>query len=466
MKVCKRAVDWLQIVNAEGDVRVCGWMSGNLIGNIVENDFKTLINGAKAKEIFASFEDGSFSKCDMDNCPYLANGSIDEILVDVDELPEYPEILYLGYEGNCNYNCTCCTSYQHMKDTKENDYTQKYDVLEEKIRKIMPFVKIISANGRGELFASPRTIKLLSEWKPLAPQEEIRVELESNGSLFNEKNWEKIKNLGKYYLSVAITVMSFDEMVYQHLSGTKLPISNIENNLRFVKKLREEGIINYLEIATVLQEENFREMPEFTRRCLDEFGADNVRIRPIIPAGPFDENIRWFTNVRNPYHPCYEQYVKVMSHPIFQNSKVLLWSGNIASNAGEAPYVKQKRIMDINSRLLSNNELFDFVMDNIKNDEGKIYLYGLSMLTKTIILINSLERRENIDAVMDQSVRFNEYRNVNICSPDSYSLDKNATVLVTVYGQYDTIKTKLVEFGFRGKIINLYDLVQKFENLR
>ncbi len=69
------------------------------------------------------------------------------------------------------------------------------------------------------------------------------MELETNGSLFNEKNWSYISNLGQYHLSVSITVLSFHEDIYQELSGTTLPISNLIDNLHFVKSLR--GNRNY-----------------------------------------------------------------------------------------------------------------------------------------------------------------------------------------------------------------------------
>ena len=76
---------------------------------------------------------------------------------------------------------------------------------------------------------------------------------------------------------MAITVLSFEEEIYRELSGTALPISNLIDNLHFVKSLREKGIINYFEIATVYQEKNFRELPEFARRCIEEFNVDCVR---------------------------------------------------------------------------------------------------------------------------------------------------------------------------------------------
>ena len=102
---------------------------------------------------------------------------------------------------------------------------------------------------------------LMQNWEPNYPVAECKATIETNGSLFNEKNWKKVENLSRFNLHVAITVMSFEEEAYQYLSGTKLPVSNIIDNLHFVKELRERGIINYLELATVYQEGNFRTLP-------------------------------------------------------------------------------------------------------------------------------------------------------------------------------------------------------------
>ncbi len=336
MKTCKRLIDFIQLINAEGDVRACGWNRDNIIGNLHESDIQSILNSEKAKKLRKQIAEGDYSNCPADNCPYLSNGKMDEILVDYDETEVmYPDTLLLAYEGNCNYACTCCTSHQHMADTRCHDYTELYDSIEKKIIPILPYVKHIGAHGRGELFASPRIMKILSEWKPLAPANEVSVEIETNGSLFNEKNWKKIENLGQYHLEVYITVMSFDEMTYQFLSGTKFPIDRILENLEFARTLREQGIINYLELATVMQELNFREIPEFTRRCLDEFGADCVRIRPVMPGGILSKEIQWFTDVRNPKHPYYKMYKMILSHPVFKDPRVLLWSNDLPSDRGE-----------------------------------------------------------------------------------------------------------------------------------
>lgn len=126
-----------------------------------------------------------------------------------------------------------------MEMGRGKDWSDNYKKIETELRKVLPHVKCISAHGRGELFASPSIMKMLGEWKPIAMPNECFVDLKTNGSLFNERNWAKIANLGQYHVSVYITVMSFEEQTYQYLSGTSLPVDNIIKNLNFVKRLRK-----------------------------------------------------------------------------------------------------------------------------------------------------------------------------------------------------------------------------------
>lgn len=460
MKICGRGVNFIQVINAEGDVRTCSWMNNCMIGNLLEEDLEEIQHGKKAKEIRQTLVDGSYRYCVKDNCPYLANGNMEDILIDIDEIPDYPSELHLAYEGVCNYNCTCCTSHEHMEMTKKHDYSKNYDLLEEKLKQILPYVKHIGANGRGELFASKRILKLLQEWTPIAPPEEISVELETNGSLFDERHWKQIENLGQYHLSVYITVMSFQEDVYQHLSGCNYPISKIEDNLRFVKQLREKGVIDYLELATVLQEENFREMPEFTERCIREFGADCVRIRPVMPGGRYDAGIQWFMDVRNPEHPYYEQYVKVMKNPIFRHPKVLLWSGDLASTRGKHPGVKSGWIQRAADRMLDDPGYMQSVLEKaVRNKEGvpEISLYGIGTLGKLFLKLNG--GQVNVKKIYDKNSRIRAYEDIPVEKPEMETKNQD-TVLVTVYEAFEQIRQNLREVGFEGEIVDLYELIK------
>lgn len=457
MRICERAANWFQVINAEGDVRACCWMRNNLVGNLVQDGWKEIMQGERAQMLRQSLIDGTFEYCNKDCCRFLANDDLERHLIDIDKIPDYPSTLYLAYEGVCNYSCPCCSSYQHMRETMEEDKSRKYDALEEKLKEILPHVRCIGANGRGELFASKRTLKLLSEWKPLAPPEEIFISLETNGSLFDEQHWKQIENLGQYHLSVFITVMSFNEPIYQHLSGTKLPVSRIEENLRFIKKLRKEGIINFLQLGALLQEANFREMPEYTERCLNEFGADQVRIRPImsIPTGRQDENIQWFMDVRNPYHPYYEDYCRVMEHPVFRDPRVLLWSGNMPSTRGNHPGIKRAQIQNLTEKILYADDLVKSLAELAQVEElSEIVLYGVGTIGH--LLIRLLKDKVKIDAAYDSYAPIDNWKGVPIKRLCEVA-DEKRIMFITAYGGKE-IEEAIREAGYKGKIVNVYDL--------
>lgn len=349
-KTCKHIRDYCQVFTDDGDVRICGWRKNCVIGNLQKEDLSAIYHSDAAKQAREEISNGDFSNC-FPTCPYLADEKRKKAIMvpyDEDGLSEYPLELSVSFEGNCNYRCICCESisgkHHDFNDTKK--FQDQYKSIVSNIRKALPYVKRISAHGTAELFASPYTMELLSQWNPKFPKEECEVVLETNGSLFNRHNWEKIKNLGEYNLKVDVTVMSFDEDVYQYLSGTKLPISRIEENLKFMSDLRKNNVINMFEIATVLQEANFREMPEFTRKCIEEYHADKVRLRPIFPGGIYDKNIQWFFDVRNPYHPYYPMFKKMMEDPIFDDPRVYKWRGELDSPLGPHPALRDSETVE------------------------------------------------------------------------------------------------------------------------
>ncbi len=463
MKTCRRLLDFIQIIDAEGNVRACGWNIDNVIGNIQKDSIVDILNGKKAKELRAQIAKGDYSNCPSDNCPYISNENMESILVDYkeDEII-YPDTIHLAYEGNCNYSCTCCTSYKHMQDTRENDYTQLYDTLEDRLKPILPYVKHIGANGRGEVFASPRIMNVLSQWKPKAPENEISVDIETNGSLFNEKNWKRIENLGQYYLSVYVTIMSFDELTYQYLSGTKLAIETIIDNLLFIKGLRDKNIINYLEIATVMQELNFREMPSFTERCLNDFGADTVRIRPVMPGGRLTSNEQWIMDVRNPEHPYYELCRRVMEHKIFKDPRVLLWSNVLPSNRGKMPYYyeleraekrieRQNGVLRIIKAIMEDAE-FSGSICKLLNGRKLGVFGGLGTLGK--LLISTIEKDVPISTIFDKNQSLQTYHGIQIRTIE-YAKDFDGLIIVSPYGMYEEMKKELDNAGFCGESVSL-----------
>lgn len=114
MHICKRALNYLQVIDHKGTVRLCAWirkeLGGGVIGNLQENSLHDIWHGEKAKQIRELLSRGDYSWCNIDQCPFLSRGEIDANCLDIEDIPEYPIELWLAFERNCNYNCTCCTA--------------------------------------------------------------------------------------------------------------------------------------------------------------------------------------------------------------------------------------------------------------------------------------------------------------------------------------------------------------------
>lgn len=452
MKLCDRGLNFLQIYDDLGDVRVCSWTRDGYLGSLLDYDFSELFHGEQARKVRERLSKDDYCGCNRDDCPYLACGTINDHKVEIAEAPQCPEWLYLAYENVCNYNCKTCNIHERMLAADKTELEKRYDIIEEKIKPILPHVKRISANGQGEIFASKRILKIIKEWKPLAPKEECSVAIETNGSLFDEKHFAEIKEVGQYHLMVAVTVMSFDEKIYQELSGTKLPISQIENNLRYIKGLREKGIINELEIATVVQERNFRELPEFTRRCIDEFGADIVRLRSFVPWGKQPIEVEWFTDVINPYHPYHEEYKKVMQDPIFNHPKVKDWSGGIGTLLGEHPYKKRLDLAlqknEAVCQLIKQRESVKKHIDEISS-EKYLVIYGAGEVGRALIDLGCVSHEADNVTIVDSYTQETEYQGIRIqriCDISQEMWD-NTVAINTVMGERVEIKNNLIKEG-------------------
>lgn len=451
MKICKRMLEWVQIIDYKGTVRLCGWINDNVIGSLSENTLEEIYHSEHARQLRKKLAEGDYSDCIVDACPYLAMNTIGEHLVELDEVPRYPEKLCLAFEEVCNYKCISCTTPKVMCGLNREEVEKGYDVIEEKLKDVLPYIKTISTNGRGEIFVSKRTLKMLAEWKPLAPKEEITVEIETNGSLFDEKHWKRIENLGEYNVRVAVTVMSFDEEIYQVLSGCELPICQIENNLRYIKKLREQGVVNYFEIATVVQERNFRTLPEFTRRCVEEFGADYVRLRPYMPWGSQEPHVEWFMNVRNKRHPYYNEYRKMWRDPIFQNPKVHDWSGGLDDECiVEFPYKMELMKKEILKDMLVCNDRFADIFDISMNN--RVVIYGLGEIGKAIINYMALRGIQPL-YIIDQYVKESQYNGLYVYKYEEMpQKDNDVIILITTLTERDKIESSLIEHGFDNMI--------------
>ena len=342
------------------------------------------------------------------------------------------------------------------------------ETIEKNFASVLPHLKFISAHGTGELFASKHILKQLGDWRPIAPPEEISVSLETNGSLFDEKHWKQISNLGQYNLSVAITVMSFDEHVYQILSGARLPIAKLEDNLRFVKSLREKGIINRLQIATVVQERNFRMLPEFTRRCIEEFGADSVRLRPYIPYDhQTPPEIRFFADTKNVNHPYHEEYAKIFEDPIFKHPKVDNWGTVDKTYKYELPYKAEleniAKLRFVENKflviLMTSGSILDKLKMNLQSRGKSVIVFGARAIGLSVA-----KKLVEIGCNVSHIISFEQqgtFLGIPVVTSDKIPIHFRSTpILFTDLEIKQETLNILLNLGYNDKFIGLQSLLE------
>ncbi len=454
MRICERTISFVQIINSDGDVRLCSWLNdGGIIGCLANNSLKEIYHSKEAETVRKMHADGDHSNCNPNTCPYVANKSVQENEIAINEVSEYPDSLYLAYENVCNYRCVMCGIPDCMAKADFADLERKYGKIDAEIRKALPYVKHISANGLGELFVSRHILKLLSEWEPVADPSEISVSLETNGSLFDAEHWKQISNLGKYKLNVAITILSFEDAIYRELSGTSQPVSKLIENLHFVKSLREKGIINNLELATVYQDKNFRQLPEFAKRCIEEFGADYVRLRPFDPWGEVGMK-EWMMDVRNVYHPHHHEFLEVMKDPVFTHPKIHDWGGGRESGLGPEPYVKTRKMFAIMEKVYKDD--FTEILRKRIGD-SKIVIYGMTVVGKGMMA--RLKDDFEIPYCIDRGIDGIDFMGIPIHGINNLdSVSKDVAVIISCHWIEDTIRKLLRNSGYYGDIIGITEL--------
>ncbi|MCI1965461.1 MAG: SPASM domain-containing protein [Oscillospiraceae bacterium] len=341
MKFCDRPFNSIHILPG-GDVWACGWMHLKF-GNLVSQSLPEVWNSKMAQKARESILDGSFRYCRKESCPFLENDSLpdlnEEQVRNQSILTEVPSQGSIACDFTCNHMCPSCRSEIFQPTEKyEND-------LHTIISRLFPYInrfKKMTTNGNGEVFASKQLMEMLARLQPENP--DFQLNLETNGSLFDEAHWKQISHLEKYEISTTVTPNSFETDTFKYLSGGDADVDRLTHNLAFIRDLRDTGKINHYFVSIVVQDRNFRELPSFTKRCLEEFHVDEVVIKPVYQWFGMKEDVYWFKNVRNPLHPYFNEYREMLRDPVFDDRHVFFWGNRKNMTASKSHPAYQYKI--------------------------------------------------------------------------------------------------------------------------
>ncbi len=159
-------------------------------------------------------------------------------------------------DSSCNL---CCKSCRNKKYVMDDVSRLKADIVVDKLLSsgYLDQTKNLILSGRGEVFYSPYYRRLLE-----TDLKRKNIHILSNGILFNETNWNWLKN--KYEtIDVQISVDAATKETYQNLRGGNFDV--LLKNLHMLAVLHRQGHIRNFKLNFLVQRDNFREMVEFVK---------------------------------------------------------------------------------------------------------------------------------------------------------------------------------------------------------
>ena len=334
--ICLNPFVWFD-VGPEGIVSVCcpAWL-GIPIGDLQSSSVEEIWNGEKAQEIRLSIIDGSFRYCNLNKCGYFQSrvgpvkklrdveyDNIREVIKNkVTHLPFGPLAINCSYDRSCNLSCPSCRQNIIVQTDKEKQILD----IQKKIRdQALKDAYLLNITGSGDPFGSPYFRKWLQTMKREEMPNLKRIQLHTNGQLWTPRLWSTIPEEIRPLVNRAqISIDAATPGTYE-INRRGGSFEKLLQNLEFISQLRKNGSLTWVVISMVVQENNFREMPDFVRLG-KRFGFDRVMFSLLCDWGTFSEREYHSRCVHFPNHPRHQEFLDLLKDEIFTERIVNLGS--------------------------------------------------------------------------------------------------------------------------------------------
>ena len=337
-KFCKNPFDQFEI-HPNGMVSVCcmSWLPEK-IGNVKEKSVKEVFNSEKAQEIRESILDGSFKYCDHKLCPYIQNGSLPDkgevadprhkLIIENNQTKDLEPIFYnLCYDESCNLSCPSCRRnkiFYYEGKVYETKKKMQDNIIKHVFGKPHDNYCLINVTGSGDPFGSKLFRELLFSIDG-GKFPRVFFNLQTNGVMFTPKYWEKMKKIQK---NINTVIVSYDAGTPETYKITRRGGNwdRLQENMKFLSSLRQEGLINELKIDCVVQRANYRELDKLIKIGLN-LKVDRVYFSLLVDWGTWQINEYERNCIWKKTHPEFEEFTRVLQDPIFNDPIVDL--GNL-----------------------------------------------------------------------------------------------------------------------------------------
>lgn len=314
-------------IGVDGRAFICCPSYLNLsVGNIFNKNVDNIINSEQAIKIRRSILDGSFKYCNRIACSFIAGNSlptreavarpvfrkaIDEDCAELDMVHR----MSLALDRSCNLSCPSCRTEVIIE--KGEKVAKMMQATRDVILPTLKQIKIMQMSGYGE-FAMSEPCRLILEKINPTEYPDLKLDLITNGLLFDKGFWQKYPNAHSMIRTVRVSIDGAVKDTYEKLrrGGN---FNQLEQNMEFLASLRRQEMFEQFSILWVYQRDNFREMKAIVEWAV-RLGCDYIYFEKLLDWNSYgDSNGYTERAVHLVNHPDYAEFRAIVSDPIFQH---------------------------------------------------------------------------------------------------------------------------------------------------
>jgi hypothetical protein len=200
----------------------------------------------------------------------------------------------------------------------------------------------VNITGSGDPFGSKLYLDLLTSLDG-RDFPNVTIDLQTNGVLFHPRNWQRIERLQPNIGEVMVSLDAATEPTYAYTRKGG-DWHQVLENVAFLSRLRRDRKIRRLRLDFVVQQRNYREMPQFVALARGMEGSvDQVSFNLITDWGTYSRDEFARHAIWREDHPEFPDFLAVLAHPslgdrfVHLGNLTALRTRALAATAGPRP---------------------------------------------------------------------------------------------------------------------------------
>ncbi len=257
-------------------------------GNIGITDIHKVWQSPLAEIIRLSVINNTYTFCSRERCGKLSGQKEQKALLERRKVTDsaYPQQMNVAIDTVCNLHCPSCRKAICAKNDEKAELEVR--TCTDAILKSgwLETAEQLLVGGSGEAFLSKHYKKVIYE----GAGKRKSIIIMTNGTLFTLEEWEELE--GKYdEVGFMVSVDAATKETYEKVrcGGN---FDRLMSNMDFLSHLRKDQRVNSVKVIMIVQETNYREIPEFIRWAKEK-GFDAVNLSHIRNWGTYRDDFFW-----------------------------------------------------------------------------------------------------------------------------------------------------------------------------